>query len=179
LWTKVATLWTLANFFHTFFGHSASELCHKIKKMATNTGKNLKNWLDIIRVEKRDLSNAVGMSKSKLYKLFTLNTVNWMDIIDIHNYLKRKYDYNIKDFFPEFPEDTSEVRESVEYYGNDDALLHKIQQDRDIWRDKYTTLLERHTQLQDRLINDLQDLFTNFVPSQNKMMSIIADAFRK
>lgn len=126
--------------------------------MSSNTGENLKRFIEVVGIKKVDLVATGVVTRSNLYRLFNADSVDWLDIAKIHAGLKRLYSYEIKDFFPDIPPDIENGKGVVEFSGSDRELIHKLTQDRDIWKEKYMALLEKHTQLQDMLINQVQQL---------------------
>lgn len=122
----------------------------------TNTGENFRRFIEGVGIAKTDLTKTGLISRSNLYLLFNKDKVDWMEIARIHNYLKRHYTYNIEDFFPDMPNDFAQSKGIGEVAKGDRDLIGKITQDRDIWKEKYISLLEKQTQLQDMHISTLR-----------------------
>ena len=105
---------------------------YSMSTQATNTGDNLKLWIDTIGIRKRVLEEKSIINHSNLYRQFKADKVDWHLIAKMHNYLREFYDYNIRDFFPDFPEKLDNTMH-VEFVGTDEKLK-RLATDRDIGR---------------------------------------------
>lgn len=146
---------------------------YSMSTQATNTGDNLKLWIDTIGIRKRVLEEKSIINHSNLYRQFKADKVDWHLIAKMHNYLREFYDYNIRDFFPDFPEKLDNTMH-VEFVGTDEKLK-RLATDRDIWKEKYMALLEKHTQLQDYVLNEFKKLSGRHETLMNNIMSNILD----
>lgn len=177
--SNLVTLRTKWDICGNISGHTLHFLCNKTQHMNSNTGDNLRRWLDVLRVKKRELDTAHVIGKSNLYRLFLEPEVPWTHIVDIHNYLRTRYEYNIREFFPDFPEQMSEVRSRIEHLGDENTLARRLLQERDMWREKYLSSLERYSQLQDRVIGDLSDLMESILPLQKEILARLMEVYKK
>jgi hypothetical protein len=124
----------------------------------TNTGENFRRFVEAIGIKKIELADSIGISKSQLYRQFTLDKVDWLEIGRAHLFLKKRYSYDIKEFFPDIPEGIENGSGIGEYIGSDKDIIARISQEKDIWKERYLAILEKHTQLQDRYINEIQKM---------------------
>lgn len=120
-------------------------------------GQQLRNWLEIIGVNKSEVCRQTDISHSSLYSAFQNDKVSWYFIIKIHNYLSQHYEYNINDYFTDFPR---EIKTEVEKI-RDREITESV------WQKKYYHLLEEYVQLSKTVSSGIE--------IQNKLLQLFID----